>query len=169
MPASDPAPLERQALRRTRTNDHPFAKGWSVLIGQIKKEPEFTCCCCLSPWVGIKQAAKHLFTMSIQPAADTLKGIKAAKLALCSATYVRWSWWSLTGSNRRHPACKAGALPAELRPHPLKEMVGPGGLEPPTSRLSGVRSNHLSYGPLDHARRPAHGRRTRQPNERLFR
>ena len=26
-------------------------------------------------------------------------------------------WWSLTGSNRRPPACKAGALPAELRPH----------------------------------------------------
>ncbi len=27
-------------------------------------------------------------------------------------------------------------------------MVGPGRLELPTSRLSGVRSNHLSYGPL---------------------
>ena len=27
-------------------------------------------------------------------------------------------------------------------------MVGRGGLEPPTSRLSGVRSNHLSYRPL---------------------
>ena len=27
-------------------------------------------------------------------------------------------------------------------------MVGPGGVEPPTSRLSGVRSNHLSYEPL---------------------
>lgn len=26
------------------------------------------------------------------------------------------TWWSRTGSNRRHPACKAGALPAELRP-----------------------------------------------------
>src|SRR6476661_933815 len=26
-------------------------------------------------------------------------------------------WWSQTGSNRRHPACKAGALPAELWPH----------------------------------------------------
>ena len=27
-------------------------------------------------------------------------------------------------------------------------MVGLGGLEPPTSRLSGVRSNHLSYEPI---------------------
>ena len=23
-------------------------------------------------------------------------------------------WWRMTGSNRRPPACKAGALPAEL-------------------------------------------------------
>jgi hypothetical protein len=36
----------------------------------------------------------------------------------------------------------------------LTRMVGRGGLEPPTSRLSGVRSNHLSY-------RPA-GRRARR-------
>ena len=28
-----------------------------------------------------------------------------------------------------------------------KYLVGRGGLEPPTSRLSGVRSNHLSYRP----------------------
>ena len=26
-------------------------------------------------------------------------------------------WWSQAGSNRRPPACKAGALPAELWPH----------------------------------------------------
>ena len=25
-------------------------------------------------------------------------------------------WWRMTGSNRRPPACKAGALPAELNP-----------------------------------------------------
>ena len=30
---------------------------------------------------------------------------------------------------------------------PQKVMVGPGRLELPTSRLSGVRSNQLSYGP----------------------
>ena len=28
-------------------------------------------------------------------------------------------WWSQTGSNRRPPACKAGALPAELWPRSL--------------------------------------------------
>ena len=31
------------------------------------------------------------------------------------------SWWSQTGSNRRPPACKAGALPAEL--WPLRRVV----------------------------------------------
>ena len=48
----------------------------------------------------------------------------------------REKWWSLTGSNRRHPACKAGALPAELRPHSwVSRAKGP-----PTGRqtLAGV-------------------------------
>jgi len=53
-------------------------------------------------------------------------------------------WWRRTGSNRRPDACKATALPAELRP---LIMVGLGRLERPTSPLSGVRSNHLSYRP----------------------
>ncbi len=35
---------------------------------------------------------------------------------------------------------------------PDPRMVGPGRLELPTSRLSGVRSNHLSYGPIPVAR-----------------
>jgi hypothetical protein len=114
-------------------------------------------------------------------------------------------WWSQTGSNRRPPACKAGALPTELWPRrrltepttrgrpgfeatpggspkahrargrdgdrrdPLsprivqalmgrscrpqmrslavRKLVGLGRLERPTSPLSGVRSNHLSYRP----------------------
>ena len=84
-----------------------------------------------------------------------------------------WSWWSQAGSNRRPPACKAGALPAELWPqyrhgifldfltmtreinatispegHSL--LVGLGRFELPTSPLSGVRSNQLSYRPKDH-------------------
>lgn len=123
--------------------------------------------------VGSNGTTSDLFTMSKYPAVDPIgstqpnsalshvafcpspfelssHGLLALDLStgqidLLSANRLR-SWWSQTGSNRRHPACKAGALPAELWPQTFK-MVGPGGLEPPTSRLSGVRSNHLSYGP----------------------
>jgi hypothetical protein len=76
-------------------------------------------------------------------------------------------WWSQTGSNRRPHACKARALPTELWPHHrmpqakssrsfgheaqarnhVLMVVGLGRLERPTSPLSGVRSNHLSYRP----------------------
>ena len=59
------------------------------------------------------------------------------------------SWWRMTGSNRRPPACKAGALPAELIPlrSLLEEMVGLVGLEPTTPALSRRCSNQLSYRP----------------------
>ena len=67
----------------------------------------------------------------------------------------RRNWWSQTGSNRRPQACKASALPTELWPRWQRRslqtwrisMVGLGRVELPTSRLSGVRSNHLSYRP----------------------
>ncbi len=41
----------------------------------------------------------------------------------------------------------------EIHQKPEGRMVGRGGLEPPTSRLSGVRSNQLSYRP-PRARQP---------------
>jgi hypothetical protein len=75
-------------------------------------------------------------------------------------------WWSQTGSNRRPQACKASALPTELWPHgpphcraaignqslahreaQLRDVVGLGRFELPTSRLSSARSNQLSYRP----------------------
>ena len=73
----------------------------------------------------------------------------------------REDWWSQTGSNRRPHACKARALPTELWPPGLRQtgsdrlepsVVGPGRLELPTLRLSGVRSNQLSYGPMQRPR-----------------
>src|SRR4051812_20519812 len=36
-------------------------------------------------------------------------------------------WWRLTGSNRRPPACKAGALPAELNPQVTCKALLDGG------------------------------------------
>ncbi len=58
----------------------------------------------------------------------------------------------MTGSNRRPPACKAGALPAELIPLLsnrclLWNLVGLDGLEPSTPALSRRCSNQLSYRP----------------------
>ncbi len=54
----------------------------------------------------------------------------------------------MTGSNRRPPACKAGALPAELIPQDSSGgMVGLVGLEPTTPALSRRCSNQLSYRP----------------------
>ena len=35
------------------------------------------------------------------------------------------AWWSQTGSNRRPPACKAGALPTELWPRSRRESETP--------------------------------------------
>ena len=70
-------------------------------------------------------------------------------------------WWSQTGSNRRPPACKAGALPIELWPRSCPELVGLGRFERPTSPLSGVRSNQLSYRPLGLKGPKARGPRSR--------
>ncbi len=40
--------------------------------------------------------------------------------------------------------------PIVVKPQQLRgELVGLSGLEPPTSPLSGVRSNHLSYKPVE--------------------
>ena len=104
---------------------------WIGFDRSDQKEPEFTCICCLSPWVGIKQAAMHLFTMSKDPACRHPKVSRQPNLLSDLRRMVvgigGWpgpgvaakgseAWWSRTESNRRHPACKAGALPTELRP-----------------------------------------------------
>src|SRR5713101_3374154 len=85
-----------------------------------------------------------------------------------SANEPKLVWWSQTESNRRPPACKAGALPTELWPlqvsgirsqhsgrtcapdhrYLILKLVGLGRFELPTSRLSSARSNQLSYKPL---------------------
>src|SRR6187401_98457 len=46
---------------------------------------------------------------SYDVAAVAREGLAKPKRALA-----REGWWAVTDSNRRHPACKAGALPTEL-------------------------------------------------------
>jgi hypothetical protein len=81
--------------------------------------------------------------------------------------YCRRGWWRRRDSNPRPPGCKPGALPTELRPlgssvfrlfalcwrlrSCVDLVVGLSGFEPLTSRLSGGRSNQLSYRPATSA------------------
>ena len=44
----------------------------------------------------------------------------------CNFSQFLKKWWRLAGSNRWPPACKAGALPAELNPQIFFEVVGQG-------------------------------------------
>ena len=82
--------------------------------------------------------------------------------------------WRWRDSNSWPPACKAGALPTELHPHLVMAILfnclpmGLSGLEPPTSRVSGVRSNRLSYKPsvVSDARKFLSGWRRRDSNSR---
>ena len=71
--------------------------------------------------------------------------------------FMKHDKWRRRDSNSWPPACKAGALPTELRPHLGNYSIihfwlssmGLRRLELPTSRLSGVRSNRLSYKPIN--------------------
>ena len=79
-------------------------------------------------------------------------------LPICCAAYLFPTnrWWRMTGSNRRPPACKAGALPAELIPQIPHVVVGLVGLEPTTPALSRRCSNQLSYRPGRLGERSSH-------------
>ena len=52
-------------------------------------------------------------------------------------------WWRMTGSNRRPPACKAGALPAEL----ILRSGDPYGIRTRVTAVKGRCLNHLTNGP----------------------
>jgi hypothetical protein len=56
-----------------------------------------------------------LFTMSDSGVSAKPMGLGATQTDK-SRTITLPGWWSQTGSNRRPPACKAGALPTELWP-----------------------------------------------------
>ena len=100
---------------------------------------------CKGPTVKPTEVIKNLFTISkIKPAWPQPAGISYKRLKTNGAAFPPQNWWRRTESNRRPSACKADALPTELRP---RRVVGLGRLELPTSRLSSARSNQLSYRP----------------------
>ena len=85
------------------------------------------------------------------------KGALAPRLSLYDTSWTFVSKRSLRPSCQRTPLRLQRQADSDLRVrnrHPeFGSMVGLGGLEPPASPLSGVRSNHLSYRPKSRARR----------------
>ena len=132
--------------------NHVFRR--ACLIGQIKKNQNSRAFAVSPRGTGQTSSKASLYDVERSGSGTIPKdGCSQTCSLTCDVMCVGLTrkWWSRTESNRRHPACKAGALPTELRPHwkltNQQKLVGPGRLELPTSRLSGVRSNHLSYGP----------------------
>ena len=105
----------------------------------------------------LKLAKLPLSQLSYGPVLKLMLGCCSSPLArtacACAFACIR-----LDFSLERDPSRKALACSGDQT-----GMVGRGGLEPPTSRLSGVRSNHLSYRPI-HFRTPA---RSRQETKHL--
>ena len=103
-----------------RTKDHVLAT-WSFDRSDQKK-PEFTCCRCLSPRVW-DQTSSEASLYDVERSGSNHHPEGRVSGQTCSLTMRRLgemgNWWSRTESNRRHPACKAGALPTELRPHAI--------------------------------------------------
>jgi hypothetical protein len=72
----------------------------------------------------------------IEPPTSPLSGVRSSQLSYRPAPC---AWWSWSGSNRRPPECKSGALPSELQPLHLEE--------------SGTRSREWDYRELRSASR----------------
>ena len=65
------------------------------------------------------------------------------------------AWWSQTESNRRHPACKAGALPTELWP---LLRVRPGELSSTQAALKQQMPEAFALAPPERPGRPGQTR-----------
>ncbi len=156
--------LDRSLLKTSLLQTHPRALRSAT--------PTFACHAEFHTEFPCGNRMYFLFTISMNSPASCGRNLcKSGRMSLRASTHDPRVWWSQTGSNRRPPACKAGALPAELWPRSHartedarqnlsvfcrlpSELVGLGRLELPTSRLSSARSNQLSYKPRLGGRKP---------------
>jgi hypothetical protein len=134
--------LSQSASRHSRQTTASF--GQCIRLGKT----------CVS--ITVAQRRRHrtqiscfsLFTMSKTIKVQTNNSLQATPAnvrwvdarAPNDATGTRWV-------DARAPKARKTKEPDEAHQKPEGRMVGRGGLEPPTSRLSGVRSNQLSYRP----------------------
>jgi hypothetical protein len=83
---------------------------------------------------------------------DRTDDLKLAKLALSQLSYgpqmtIGSAGWLAEPKLGKKPVLALSGFDAAAIAASQRRLVGPGRVERPTSRLSGVRSNHLSYEP----------------------
>ena len=78
-------------------------------------------------WLGATgPGAKRPFLFTFPCCGSFQRSSKLSGSASLDTNLPRGNWWRQTGSNRRPPACKAGALPTELCPR-INQSVSPDG------------------------------------------
>ena len=109
---------------------------------------------CISPRLF---AAYHVFLRLPVPRHSPCALLSLTVLARFSFTNLKFSRncrFNLNSLLRSLCLCSVFKVQSLVKPSfsipsgTFKEVVGSSGLEPPTSRLSGARSNHLSYEPI---------------------
>ena len=116
------SPVIRRLLMRSR-----------VLSNQIKN-----CRACRSYFI-IDQPPNFQRSITNGDEGDRTPNLCLAKAALSRLSYIPY----FRSPSRHEQNCQAVQI------HERVERMGLGGLEPPTSSLSGMRSNQLSYKPLE--------------------
>ena len=83
----------------------------------------------------------------LEPPTSSLSGMRSSHLSYRPRRLLPYTWWSWSGSNRRPPECKSGALPAELQP---QEKSNRGQLDAGTNETSSsAASEKLRYSQVE--------------------
>ncbi len=98
-----------------RTGLEPATPG---VTGRYSNQLNYRCTYTMSLlWQTIYQELKVAQRTGLEPATPGVTGRYSNQLnyrCTISVSTLKEAWWALTGSNRRHSACKADALPTEL-------------------------------------------------------
>ena len=78
----------------------------------------------------------------IEPPTSPLSGVRSSHLSYRPKPD-HTQWWSWSGSNRRPPECKSGALPAELQPQKIKSR--PIGCRAVNTRLTTTLTTSINF------------------------
>jgi hypothetical protein len=98
------------SFRRTKTNPQAHPAWTLVFVLQCGVNSRSLPPVSARPGMPAVALRRLVGVPGIEPGTSSLSGMRSNRLSYTP------DWWRQTGSNRRHPACKAGALPTELCP-----------------------------------------------------